>query len=96
MNHKTRNLLSKGFSAGNYASAYVSENYVKAFEADNGPKEHDAYCTAFVLGFFGSYEVHEIPADCQDMFQSAYFSENGQAVISAGYVDSRPESDWRC
>jgi hypothetical protein len=87
-------LRSRGFDAGNFANAYVSEDYETAFAKDTGPKEHEAYCVGFILGFFGSYELYEIPSDCLDMYMAAYFSEDGKAVVEAGYIDPRTEEDW--
>jgi len=87
-------LLSRGFDAGNYANAYVSEDYSTAFETTLGTcaeQAFDAYCVGFVLGFFATYELHEIPSDCRDMFDSAYHSDNGQAVVAAGYTESRAD-----
>jgi hypothetical protein len=94
MNDKAKRLMSRGFDAGNYANAYVSENYLTAFNADTGPKEHEAYCAGFVLGFFSSYEVDEIPGDCRDMFEHNFFSKFGQAIVEAGYCDPRPPEEW--
>jgi len=52
--------LSHAFDAGNYDAAYTSEDlqtalnsYTRAYE---GPYYH-----AYVLGFFSSYELNEVP-----------------------------------
>lgn len=91
MNDDTKLILSRGFDAGNYAAAYVSTDYMVAFDADTGPKELEAYCAAFVLGFFSSYEVHEIPEDYREMHEAAYRSKYGAAVLEAGYIDKIAE-----
>jgi len=94
MNLETRILISQGFDAGNYASAYISQDYQTAFDRGTGKKEHEAYCVAYILGFFSSYELHEIPFEYQDLYKSAYFSEYGKEVIKAGYIDPHSDSDW--
>lgn len=63
-------LLSRGFDAGNYDSVYVSEDYMVAFSrrsAGEPLSAHDAWCTGYVLGFFSSWELHEVPQDLQEM-----------------------------
>lgn len=57
--------LHRGYEAGNYASAYVSENYTVARQR-RGNNEYlsawrNAYDAAFLLDFFSTYETHEIP-----------------------------------
>lgn len=50
--------VSHGFSRGNYASAYETEDYEVARDAVDG--NTGFYRIAHMLGFFSSYELHEI------------------------------------
>ena len=84
-------LVSRGFDAGNYASAYTTTD-LSAVAGDIPDSEH--YRSAFILGFFSSYELHEIPGSDIETFQEAYFSEGGKMAVAAGYTDERPASDW--
>lgn len=77
--------LSHGFDAGNYASAYETEDFELAMDALDGRSE--AYCHAFVLGFFSSFELDEIPSEHQDIYMEAYFSEHGKRVLALGFID---------
>lgn len=64
--------LSKGFDSGNYANAYVSKDFAAAWEAEQEEEDGSyaefesdedakrAFEAAFLIGFFGSYETHEI------------------------------------
>jgi hypothetical protein len=86
-NDETHDEVRRGFDAGNYANAYESTD-LESVELDC---ESDAYRAAFVLGFFASYELNEIPSDAREAFDSAYRSEFGAIVLAAGYCDSRHE-----
>ena len=79
----------RGNCAGNYAEAYISPDYGRAFAKDTGPKEHSAYCTAFILGYFATYELNEIPSEYREMFDAAYWSEHGQAMVVVEQADDR-------
>lgn len=83
--------LSKGFSAGNYCNAYEGRDFGSAVVKRQVKDKSTAYATAFMLGFFASYELHEIPGDHQDAFREAYFSEDGQRVVALGFCDAREE-----
>ena len=51
---------SRGFDAGNCDGAYVGEDCMEALAvrtADAG----DEYVDGYVLGFFSTYEIHEVP-----------------------------------
>lgn len=52
--------ISRGFSAGNYANAYATECLETAL-AGLSMNRSDAYRAAYVLGFYSSYERHEMP-----------------------------------
>jgi hypothetical protein len=82
---------SNGFDAGNYANAYEGSDLSEALEyhgLDDRP-ETDTYRAAFILGFFSSYELHEIGD--REEYDAAYFSDAGQHVIASGYCDDRTE-----
>jgi len=67
----TNTKLSWAFDAGNYASAYVSEDLQIALDRDS--HEGDCY-HAYLLGFFSSYELHEIPGDYRDDYITAHYA----------------------
>ena len=56
--------LSHGFDRGNDASAYETEDYEQARDAINGSTSY--YRIGHLLGFFSSYELHEIPGEWRD------------------------------
>jgi hypothetical protein len=93
-------VVSRGFDRGNFANAYETQDYETALESLDMPRAiggsrlpralQDAYRAAFTLGFFGSYELHEMGSDVE-AYREAYFSEGGKACLAAGYTDAR---DW--
>ena len=85
--------LSRGFSAGDYANAYETTDLESALaHLDEETDDYtEAYRTAFVIGFFASYALHEIPSDARDTFDERYWSQYGRAVVAAGYCDDRSE-----
>jgi hypothetical protein len=85
--------LSHGFDAGNYCSSYETVDYTKAVAMRDLKGSGKPYATAFILGFFASYELHEIPAIHRDKYVEAYQSEYGQRVLELGYIDPREEID---
>lgn len=80
-------LLSHGFDAGNYANAYTSEDLDEAWEIEEdgrpGNAESEHFRAAFVIGFFSSYEEHEIPEDHQDEHAAA-MAERGPRLRAIG------------
>jgi len=85
--------LSQGFDAGNYCSSYETEDYTKAMAMRDLKGSGKPYATAFILGFFASYELHEIPETHRDEYVEAYRSEPGQRVLELGYIDPREDID---
>lgn len=83
--------LSQGFSAGNYCNAYETEDYTKAMSQRDLRGSGKDYATGFIMGFFGSYELHEIPETHKQAFIEAYTSDLGQRVLELGYCDRRKE-----
>lgn len=59
MTRRTDEQISRGFDAGNYANAYETTDYDRAL-ASLSMNRSAAYKAAFTLGFFGSYEPHEM------------------------------------
>lgn len=59
----TTESFSRGFDRGNYGNAYESQDW-ESWYAENceTPAEYDRteYQAGMLLGFFSSYEVHEI------------------------------------
>ena len=81
--------LSHGFAAGNYANAYETENLEVAMQSRRVFEKSEAYRTACILGFDGSYELHEIPAVRREEFDEAYHSDYGARLLELGYSGSR-------
>jgi hypothetical protein len=82
--------ISHGFDAGNYANAYETTDFETAI-GRLSPNRSDDYTAAFTLGFFASCATAEIPASAIDAYREAYYSDAGQACITAGYVDARDD-----
>lgn len=83
-----RTEMSRAFSRGNYANAYESTN-LEDFDIDDMTDHERA---AFLLGFFGSYELSEMGFDEREAFDEAYWSPAGQYVVhEAQYTDARDE-----
>lgn len=85
--------LSRGFDAGNYASAYETTDYSEAL-ARLSMNRSEAYRVAFTLGFFGSYEPNEM-GEHEQAYREALASDHGQRCVALGYVDpsERVETD---
>lgn len=71
--------LSQGFSAGNYANAYTSNDLQAALEVlDDEPRElnggetREAFRAAFMIGFFSSYEDDEMSDEDREHHDEAY------------------------
>ncbi len=52
--------FSRGFDAGNYASAYVTEDFGAWYDAHDIGNKPAAFIEGAILGFFSSFELHEI------------------------------------
>ena len=67
--------LSHGYDAGNSAAAYLSEDINVALRRldirPDGSEPSHAYYGAFVLGFYSSFERHEIPMRRRETFDDA-------------------------
>lgn len=81
--------LSRGFDAGNYAAAYETTDYSEAI-AKLSMNRSDEYVAAFTLGFFSSYEHHEM-GEHEGTYRDAYGSAAGKRCVELGYVDAREE-----
>jgi hypothetical protein len=88
-------LISRAFDSGNCDSAYVSEDLDTAWEKDQGGENPTPvkYRAAYVVAFFGTHELDEIPSEYREEFEQAWHSPVGKAVRTAGYVDPRPEME---
>lgn len=84
--------LSRGFDSGNYCNAYETNDFDHAVKMKFLDDRLPEYKAAFILGFFGSYELDEISMTWRDDFDEAYHSEHGQRVLELGYCDSRKEA----
>lgn len=77
--------LTRAFEGGNYANAYEGDDYSKhaptiaGFSAD--------YRVAFILGFFATYEKHEIPAYHLDAYLDAEEHPAAQRLRELGILD---------
>lgn len=105
---KTDDALSHGFDAGNYANAYESERFGKAWgnvKREGTYKEwanaserqvREAFRGAFYLGFYSSYENHEVPEDRIDELLAAE-QEYGSRMRELGIaVDERSSDGDSC
>lgn len=55
--------FSRGFDHGKYQNAYVSEHLDEtSYEKLNG----EFFKAGFLLGFYSSYELHEVPEEWQE------------------------------
>jgi hypothetical protein len=90
-----RNAMSQAFDAGNYANAYETRSLATAwrsFGRQHGYMHRECTRAAFVLGFFGSYELHEMVGADRRHFDLAYHSAAGRYVVEvAKYTDSRSD-----
>lgn len=90
-----RTAMSSAFDSGNCANAYKTRSLAKAwrdFVREHGVMHHECTRPAFVLGFFGTYELHEMVSTDRQHFDRAYHSPAGRYVVEvAKYTDSRSE-----
>lgn len=89
--------ISHGFDSGNfdnaYSGAYFEECLEEAIEAldcdqfaDFTEKAVKAFKTAYTLGWFSSYELHEM-GEHEETYTEALNSEYGKLCIEKGLVD---------
>lgn len=57
---KRTEAFSRGYDAGNYGNAYESQDFASWYDARNIGNKPAEYCEGAILGFFSSYELHEI------------------------------------
>lgn len=87
---KSDEQLSRGFDAGNYAYAYETTDYDWAI-ARRSMNRSAEYIAAFTLGFFSSFEPHEM-GEHQETWREALASKAGQRCLELGYIDA-PEPE---
>lgn len=73
---KNHQSLNAGYDTGNYASAYISPELFEAWrnqqrDLPEGPDPQWPYDAGFILGFFSSYEEHEIPSEAVSLYRLA-------------------------
>lgn len=85
-------LVSRGFDAGNFANAYETQDYDAAIGNRRVSRDKGPFGLAFILGFFGSYELHEMGAH-RETYLEAYRSDAGKRALALGYIDARDESE---
>jgi hypothetical protein len=89
--------VSRGYDAGNYANAYVSEDLEAALaqeveeKAEEREELSEEFRHAFILGFFASYMLEEIPLSNREEYDLAYFSAAGKQALACGYFESRAD-----
>jgi len=93
MKHSTEHdtALSRGFDAGNYCNAYETEDLTVVHKRRYLRDKSEAYCHAFTLGFYASYEFSEIQSEHRQAYEEAYRSRHGQRVLELGFID--PQED---
>jgi len=64
--------FSRGFDHGNYGNAYESQDWDSFSEDMETPEGLDPveYHVGAMLGFFSSYEIHEIEGDYQEEIEA--------------------------
>ena len=85
-------LISSGFSDGNYCNAYETQDFIAATDHRQDFIKEEAYRTGFTLGFFSSYELHEIDGRWRSIYDDAYHSSTGRRARELGYSESMEES----
>lgn len=104
----TATALSQGFSAGNFGNAYHSEDLMTAWgllrdetpstraEWDIGdePDPERPFDAGYVLGFFGSYETHEVPSEHRDLLGNAHGLWAAVATAAGIAVPERTEEEF--
>lgn len=80
--------IHRGFDAGNYCNAYETQDLDEAM-AHRDAIRSEWYRTAFILGFFSSYELHEIPDRFRPVYLEAYKSPAGQRTLALSLIDKR-------
>lgn len=78
-------ILHEGYDAGNYDSCYYSEyfSYQTRCEEKSRLENYKAYDAAYIIGFFSSYEMHEIPYEWLNAYKDAIHFYK-QEMINAG------------
>ncbi len=67
MTAKDKTDLSRGFDAGNYGNAYESVLWIRWCRMRNmRPDSNTWYARGCLLGFFSSYELHEVPSTLRE------------------------------
>lgn len=81
-------MLTRAYEAGNFVNSYETQDLDAALELRCKYHEPD-YQAAFIVGFYASYERHEIPLFYQENFTLAY-EDVGEELIALGLED-QPE-----
>jgi hypothetical protein len=68
MRLRDKEAISRGYDHGNFANAYETTSYSKA--CSKLGRRSNNFLIGFTAGFFGSYELHEIPEAYQDNVES--------------------------
>jgi hypothetical protein len=77
--------LTRAFAGGNYANAYEGDDYsshepaLTGFSAD--------YRVAFILGFFATYERHEVPYEHAVAYEEALAHPAAERLRELGLLD---------
>lgn len=77
--------FSRGYDRGNYCSAYETENgvtyaikqgYLQMPESDAEEGHIECYVAGFIIGYYASYELHEISeANLDIMWYALWYAE---------------------
>lgn len=87
MTKRTDDQISRGFAAGNYANAYETTDYDRAL-ASLSMNRAKPYVAAFTLGFFGSYEPHEMGSHLEAVVEA--YALVGKRAAELGIAVSAP------
>lgn len=81
--------ISRAFDRGNYAGAYKSHPEISRWNS-RAFQPHE--WIAFVLGFLGTLELHEMCSNEREIYDECYWSPTGRYIVNdAGYCDSRDD-----
>lgn len=82
----------RGWVAGNYANAYGGEDLDESHDNERELElNNDAWYAGYVLGFYSSYALHEVPDEYRERYVGAFQSEAGRLALEAGFIDDLDE-----
>jgi hypothetical protein len=84
--------LSSAFDSGNYDESYQPVDIEALLESREGD-EWEAWRSAYLLGYYSSYEIHEIPDYARDEYQNALHSIYAKRMRDMGIAIDELEQE---